>query len=109
MAASRSPPALRYLTASGKASAVGGQGGTNANNTGGDVTINHTGTIMTAGDQSDAILAQSVGGGGGNGGFAIAGALSTGGGTASTATGGAGGSGNAAGNVSVTSSAIDRN
>ena len=55
--------------------------------------VDHTGTIMTAGDQSDAILAQSIGGGGGNGGFAIAGALSTGGATASTATGGAGGGG----------------
>ena len=35
--------------------------------------MDNTGTITTAGDHSDSILAQSVGGGGGNGGFSVAG------------------------------------
>src|SRR5581483_9866617 len=48
--------------------AVGGAGGQNA---GGSVTVTHSGgTILTMGDGSAAIFAQSVGGGGGTGGSA---------------------------------------
>jgi hypothetical protein len=51
---------------------VGGAGG--AGNTGGAVTVNldPTGTITTAGDWSAGIFAQSIGGGGGKGGGALA-------------------------------------
>ena len=68
----------------------------NANNT-----ANAASMITTAGDLSYGIFAQSVGGGGGAGGFAIAGSLSTGGMGAASAVGGAGGGGNNAGNVTV--------
>lgn len=44
---------------------VGGSGG--AAGDGGSVTVNTSGTIVTAGANSDGILAQSIGGGGGNG------------------------------------------
>jgi len=44
--------------------AVGGSGG--AAGSGGDVSVNHTGTIVTAGYNSAGIRAQSIGGGGGN-------------------------------------------
>ncbi|MGV2865357.1 autotransporter outer membrane beta-barrel domain-containing protein [Achromobacter sp. AGC39] len=51
---------------------IGGAGG--AGNTGGTVTVNldPTGTITTAGDWSAGIFAQSIGGGGGKGGGALA-------------------------------------
>ena len=49
--------------------AVGGSGGSGAD--GADVTVNNTGTIIVRGDNSYGILAQSVGGGGGNAGFSI--------------------------------------
>jgi len=45
---------------------VGGWGGTG--NVGGDVTVTNTGELITVGDKADAIRAQSIGGGGGNGG-----------------------------------------
>ena len=48
---------------------VGGQGGN-----GGDasnVTVTSTGSIMTLADNSTSVLAQSIGGGGGNGAFAV--------------------------------------
>ncbi len=47
---------------------LGGQGG--AAGKGGDVTLSNAGAIWTFGAQSDAIFAQSVGGGGGRGGSA---------------------------------------
>ena len=79
----------------GVALAIGGSGGSGGN--GNAVTVNSSGaTIKTAGDSSHAVSAQSVGGGGGHGGFAISlavgvddfpvGAISVGG------TGGSGGS-----------------
>jgi uncharacterized protein YhjY with autotransporter beta-barrel domain len=67
--------------------AVGGSGGRGGDD-GGQVVISNTGAIMTSGNGSDAIRAQSVGGGGGDGGRAI-GAIAVGG------TGGAGGNGGA--------------
>ena len=55
--------------------AIGGKGGGGGD--GDTVDVVSTGAnLQTSGDRSFGILAQSVGGGGGNGGFAIAGALS---------------------------------
>ncbi|MBS0473204.1 MAG: hypothetical protein JSR60_19195 [Proteobacteria bacterium] len=51
--------------------ALGGKGGPGGN--GDAVTVtSDTGTIITGGDRSNGIQAQSIGGGGGNGGFAVA-------------------------------------
>jgi hypothetical protein len=85
---------------------IGGQGG--SGNTGGDVTVNNTssglptsGMITTYGNDSSAIEAISVGGGGGRGGWSAGGAVSLGS-TASITVGGNGGSGGNSGAVSVT-------
>ena len=56
--------------------------------------------IQTTGDRSNGIFAQSVGGGGGNGGFAISGAVGIGG-AASMSFGGKGGAGGSGGDVLV--------
>ena len=82
----------------------GGSGGSGC--TGGDVTLNHlnpNSSIQTQGYFSPGILAQSIGGGGGNGGASIDSYL---GGKFSMAhaTGATGGSGNISGNVAVTDS-----
>ena len=74
---------------------VGGKGGTAGN--GGDVTVSNQGTISIVGDNSLAILAQSVGGGGG-----VSGAVS--GSTAQVKLGGDGGTDGDGGDVSVTNS-----
>ena len=82
---------------------LGGSGG--AGGSAAAVTVGSAGTVATRGDNSHAILAQSVGGGGGNGGFNVsAGISATGGGGASVAVGlgGNGGSGASAGKVTVT-------
>jgi hypothetical protein len=73
----------------GGAAAGGGSGGT--------VSIGSTGTLSTALDNSTAILAQSIGGGGGSGG--ASGAIGVGG---SLAIGGSGGTGGNGGAVTVT-------
>jgi hypothetical protein len=96
------------LTASSSAAAtiglgLGGFGGSGGS--AGNVDGSITGLYFTTGYNSDAILAQSVGGGGGRGGLNISGGLTVGGGTAGTATigiGGFGGGGGNAGNVSLT-------
>jgi hypothetical protein len=86
---------------------VGGSG-SNAG-TGGDVIVtnnyvdNSANSITTRGDLSAGILAQSVGGGGGNGGFAISGALSIDKDVSTNAVGGGAGGGNTAGLVTVNS------
>ncbi|MDB5735473.1 MAG: Outer rane autotransporter barrel [Alphaproteobacteria bacterium] len=82
--------------------AVGGHAGG-----GGDsdvVTVLNTGLIITKGDQADGILAQSVGGGGGNGGLAISGAVGIGG-ALGFSIGGDGGSGGNGAQVSLTNKA----
>ncbi|WP_280945045.1 autotransporter outer membrane beta-barrel domain-containing protein [Mesorhizobium loti] len=56
--------------------AIGGQGGDG--NNGGAVTVTNSGILDTAGDFSNGILAQSIGGGGGAGGSADAKALNLG-------------------------------
>jgi len=45
--------------------ALGGSGG--AGNSGGDVAVGNAGTVLTFGDGAHGVLAQSIGGGGGNG------------------------------------------
>ncbi len=78
----------------------GGVGGTSET-----VTVDIDGTINTSGLRAHGIMAQSVGGGGGNGGFAIAGSI--GGGTSvNLAFGGEGGSGNTGGDVQINGNAI---
>jgi hypothetical protein len=87
---------------------VGGFGGGAGNS--GNVLVGVTGTIATQGNNSDGILAQSIGGGGGSGGTNISGSLaitSASGGSgktlaASIGVGGFGGTGGTAGNVGVT-------
>ncbi|BCG73009.1 outer membrane autotransporter barrel domain-containing protein [Mesorhizobium sp. 113-1-2] len=91
-----------YEGAGGAAAvSVGGSGATGG--VGKDVFVTSYGNIATYGKQSDGILAQSIGGGGGNGGFSVAGTFTTGALGASVAVGGSGGSGQSAGEVTVTS------
>ena len=79
-------------------------GGFGANGgTAGDVTVATFGTLLTKGDSSNGALAQSLGGGGGNGGFALSGAFTLGDAGVSASVGGFGGSGGSAGNVIVDS------
>lgn len=79
---------------------IGGKG--NVAGSGKDVSIDNAGTITTAGDLSAGIFTQSIGGGGGNGGFA--GSLAVGGTSVGVSVGGSGGSGGAAGEIGVTNS-----
>lgn len=81
----------------------GGNGGDSG--AGGDVAVSNSGAILTDGDTSSAIFAQSLGGGGGNGGLTFAGTISASEGKSfSFAFGGDGGSGNSGGAVSVLNS-----
>ncbi|WP_147422702.1 autotransporter outer membrane beta-barrel domain-containing protein [Maricaulis maris] len=84
---------------------LGGSGGVGG--TGEGVQVTNNGQITTAGDNSVGILAQSVGGGGGNGGFAVSGALTAGDRSVSigVSLGGSGGTGGTAGTVDVTNTA----
>ena len=81
------------------AQSVGGTGGTGS--AGGMVTVTNDGLIETDGANSHGIYAQSIGGGGGSGGIAVAGTLSSSGGAASSV-GGAGSAGGTGGDVKVT-------
>ncbi len=80
--------------------AIGGNGGVAGD--GGLVTIDNAASITTGDDLSTGIMAQSIGGGGGNGGFA--GALAVGGISAGIALGGDGNSGGIGGDVDVINS-----
>jgi len=80
--------------------AVGGKGSSGGNAD--VVTVTSTGNIKTTGDGSHAIFAQSVGGGGGNGGFAVSGTLSEGA-SLGIGIGGSGDNGGDAKSVTVTS------
>jgi hypothetical protein len=88
-------------TAAGSLS-LGGSGG--AGGDGGVVDVVNAGVIETLGKDATGLFAQSVGGGGGNGGFSVAGSL-TGGGesavAASVSVGGSGGDGGDAQTVDV--------
>jgi alpha-tubulin suppressor-like RCC1 family protein len=77
---------------------IGGKGGGGASAS--NVTVSSTGTINTFGDHSYGILAQSVGGGGGDGGFSFAGTIAKGPALA-FALGGAGSTGGVGRAVSV--------
>ncbi len=90
--------------AGGGAGAIAvGLGGSGAEGgVGGEVIATSSGEIITKGTQSTGFTAQSIGGGGGNGGFNVSGGLSgagTGSGAISVGLGGDGGAGNDAGNV----------
>jgi hypothetical protein len=76
---------------------IGGKGGVAG--TGHDVDIDNAASITTTGDLSAGIFTQSIGGGGGNGGYA--GSLAVGGSSASVSLGGTGADGGAAGKVYV--------
>jgi hypothetical protein len=82
---------------------IGGKGGTGA--TGGYVEVNNAADIETFGNEAHGIYAQSIGGGGGNGGLALAIGAVVGSGTADRtpmiALGGFGGDGGDAGDVLV--------
>ncbi len=96
------------IGASGAASgavSVGLGGAGDAGGSGGNVTGTAGGTITTEGDQSSGLVVQSVGGGGGNGGFNVSGSIGAGGtfgGGVSVGLGGAGGNGGNAGSVTGT-------
>ncbi|MFD2157641.1 hypothetical protein ACFSW8_01875 [Rubritalea tangerina] len=84
---------------------LGGNGGTGGH--AGEVVATMNGGITTGNDDAIGFLAQSVGGGGGNGSFNVSGTLS-GAGTASGAVSvGLGGSGGAAGNASSVNAILD--
>ena len=62
----------------------------------------HSGTVYTLGDYSDGVVVQSIGGGGGNGAFSVAGGISvakTGSGALTVGIGGSGGAGGSSGSV----------
>lgn len=84
--------------------AIGGKGGNGKDSD--DVTVMNSGDILTDGGLSYGIYAQSVGGGGGNGGFALSGALAVSvegipAGAAAISIGGSGGGASNGGNVTV--------
>jgi hypothetical protein len=80
---------------------LGGNGGTGANSD--TVFVNSSTSIATRGNDSHGIFAQSLGGGGGSGGFAVAAGISTQG-TVNAALGGKGKGGGSAQDVTVLSS-----
>ncbi|AXY57413.1 hypothetical protein CDG60_13070 [Acinetobacter chinensis] len=89
--------------------ALGGAGGAGGQSKGVSVTANksknsavNTATLSTAGNNAIGILAQSIGGSGGNGGFSVAGTALTGGGySAGVALGGGSGDGGKSGSVTI--------
>ena len=81
----------------------GGVGG--AGSTGGEVTVHNAGNITTRGEQAFGVLAQSVGGGGGNGGLSLAASLTAFGGL-NFSMGGTGGDANTGGAVTVGNSGV---
>jgi len=80
---------------------IGGNGG--AGGTGGNITAtNAGGDIITRGDFSSGLIAQTIGGGGGNGGYSIGASVMGGAGAAVTATiGGEGANGGRGGKINV--------
>jgi hypothetical protein len=81
--------------------AVGGKGGKGA--TGGTVTVENSGTLITKGQNSDGIRADSEGGTGGNGAITLSGLALNDGYAADVSIGGNGGTGNTGGNVTAIS------
>lgn len=83
------------LSINGRAENTVGGGNGGAGGAGGEVQVTNWGTIKTEGDNAPGVLAQSVGGGGGNGGFSISGSLGQSAGIANSVGGAAGGGGRA--------------
>ena len=87
-----------------RTSVIGGKGGA-TNNIGGAVAITNNGLITTSGNESEGIVAESIGGGGGRGGFVVGGKLTVSNSKDATnslaALGGVGGVGNDGGSVCV--------
>ena len=79
---------------------MGGDGGVGGN--GAEVDVTNGSVVTTGGAGSHALFAQSVGGGGGSGGFSVGGGVSWGGSSISTTFGGEGESGGFGGNVGLT-------
>ena len=79
---------------------IGGSGGTAGH--GGEVVLTVVGHARTVGAQSDGIVAQSIGGGGGNGAFNISGGIAAGGTGAGQIGFGIGGRGGGGGNAELT-------
>ncbi len=78
-------------------------GGAGSGETASSVTVTNEGVIRTSGELAGGIVAQSVGGGGGNGGFsASSGVVGGAGGNVSLSIGGSGGTGGSAGIVTLT-------
>ncbi len=85
---------------------IGGRGGEGLSSS--TVNVSNEGSLLTVGSYSQGILAQSIGGGGGNGGMSLSGTFNVDGlgpkgksNTLNIAVGGAGGSGNISDEVSV--------
>ncbi|HET9067292.1 MAG TPA: autotransporter outer membrane beta-barrel domain-containing protein, partial [Amaricoccus sp.] len=98
-------PGSSATTRQGAQISIGGSGGSGG--TGGAVDVVNDGLIATGGAKAHGVLAQSVGGGGGNGGYSIFGKAVLTSGTKSDPTfalsvGGSGGDGGAGGDVAVT-------
>ncbi|MBJ7533166.1 hypothetical protein JDN40_03460 [Rhodomicrobium vannielii ATCC 17100] len=87
----------------GLAVGVGGAGGPGGK--GGWVTVDAKGALSTSGQDANAIVAQSIGGGGGSGGLAVAASGNPWGASASIGIGGSGGTGGDGSTVSVTTNA----
>ena len=81
--------------------AVGGGGGSGS--TAGNVTVKNYDVLTTAGENSDGIMAKSVGGSGGDGAYTVSGGVLKNGFQGAVAVGGGGGKGNSSGNVTVMS------
>src|SRR5690606_8490363 len=97
---------LRPTTTSSQPSLVFGLGGSGgAGNTSGNVQATQAGRIMVEGEGSTGVLAQSIGGGGGNGGLNVSGsfALARRSNAAAIGIGGLGGDGASAGAVTLAS------
>jgi uncharacterized protein YhjY with autotransporter beta-barrel domain len=90
--------AASFGTETARAFSIGG--GAGGGGDGNAVFLENTGNVTTWSSDSHAIAAQSVGGGGGTGGFSVAGSVS-GGSALNVSYGGGGGAGGNAGSVSV--------
>jgi len=78
---------------------MGGSAGSGGD---GDVVeLDSSSNVSTGGDKSHGIVAQSIGGGGGSGGFSVAGSISTGNAAVSASIGGSGGDGGTSKDVTV--------
>ena len=101
--------AVQFSFGGGGAIAIGMGGSGGHGGSADSVVANLTGSITTSGEYSEGLLAQSIGGGGGNGGFDITAALSGGGAGSGAITVGLGGKGGDGGSGSTVKSVINGN